>query len=152
MQRHKIFPVGNIFVEWIPRTQHATSLPFPAHLPSLILQRKASGGREARRANSRGLWTRGNKGSIEESASERRGTATLTTGSRLCRRIFYADTYNTEGLKAPGYLFSRLPDDFAQPLPLANQKTCSSVLLPNLTTHFSLLTAHYSSISRQRFL
>ena len=70
---------------------------------------------------------------------QRRGTATLTTDSRLCRRIFYADTYNTEGLKAPGYLFSRLPDDFAQPSPLANQKTCSSVLLSNLIAHRSPL-------------
>ena len=152
MQRHKIFPVGNIFAGWI--LGRSTLRPYPSQLichHSFFKEKRPEDGKPEGRIAA-GSWTRGNKGSIEESASERRGTATLTTGSRLCRRIFYADTYNTEGLKAPGYLFSRLPDDFAQPSPLANQKTCSSVLLSNLTTHFSLLTSHYSSISRQRFL
>ena len=196
MQRHKIFPIGNIFAGWI--LGRSTLHPYPSQLichHSFFKEKRPEDGKPEGQIAA-GSWTRGNKGSIEESASERRGTAILTTGSRLCRRIFYADTYNTsprlfifssltlsklltltlsssslQGIVCKHPLFlsrssvrhnssklgstlsqSQFPDDFAQPSPLAIQKTCSSVLLSNLTTHFAFHTTHHSSISRQRFL
>ena len=61
---------------------------------------KASGRREARWANSRGFLNPWNNWQDKEFASGRRGTATLTTDSRLCRRRYYV-IVKYRGLESP---------------------------------------------------
>ena len=66
---------------------------------------KASGRREARWANSRGFLNPWNNWQDKEIASGRRGTATLTTDSRLCRRRYYV-IVKYRGLESPRLLKS----------------------------------------------
>ena len=60
-------------------------------------------------------------------ASGRRGRAVRVAVPRLYRRHYFV-IIKTEGLKAPGYSYPRLSDVFS------------------LTTHYSLLIAHYHVI------
>ena len=64
-------------------------------------------------------------------ASGRRGRAVRVAHSRLCRRHYCVIT-KAEGLKAPGYSYSRLSDVFS------------------LTTHYSLLITHRSTLITHR--
>ena len=59
---------------------------------------------------------------------------------RLCRRHYYVDV-SIRGLKAPGYLNSRLSDVFVQRSSLNGVNFCQISLL---TAHGSLLIAHRS--------
>ena len=69
------------------------------HRSMLIAQRRLSR-REARRANSRGFLNPWNNDKIKKWRLQRRGTATLTTDSRLCRRHYCVVTKN-RGLESP---------------------------------------------------
>ena len=81
--------------------------------------------REVRRANSRGFSNPCNNDKIKKWRLQRRGTATLTTDSRLCRRHYYVVTKN-RGLESPRlFIFPSFRRIFS---------------------HYSLLTAHNSKL------
>ena len=86
--------------------QYLCSFVKNTHNSSLIAHcSKASGRREARWANSRGFLNPWNNWQDKEIASGRRGTATLTTDSRLCRRRYYV-IVKYRGLESPRLLKS----------------------------------------------